>query len=158
MIHLVYRGLSSDTITERDIEPWSVFSTMGNWYVTAHCRLAGDERVFRVDRIQEAVLTDDTFEPPAEPPPPVVSYSPGVDDGTATLRLGPAAQWITDYYPVDEISSDDGESVVRFSASDPRVVARLLLRLGGSAELLGGEEVAAAASDLRQRILARYDA
>ena len=77
---------------------------------------------------------------------------------TATLRLGPAAQWITDYYPVDEISSDDVESVVRFSASDPRIVARLLLRLGGSAELLGGEEVAAAASDLRQRILARYDA
>lgn len=158
VVHLVYRALSSDATTERDIEPWTVFSTMGNWYVSAHCRLAQDERVFRIDRIQDAAVTDETFEPPAEPPPPVVSYSPGVDDVTATLRLEPAAQWITDYYPVDEVSTNDGSTVVRFSASDPRVVARLLLRLGSAAELIEGEEVAAATADLKQRILTRYNA
>jgi len=157
VVRIVHRALASDTTTERDIEPWTVFSTMGNWYVSAHCRLAADERVFRVDRIQDAELTEDTFDPPAEPPPPVVSYSPGVDDVTATLRLGPAAQWITDYYPVDKLSTEDGSTVVRFSASDPRVVARLLLRLGSAAELIEGEEVAAAAADLKQRILARYN-
>ncbi len=158
VVRLVYRALSSDATTERDIEPWTVFSTMGNWYVSAHCRLAQDERVFRVDRIQNAELTGGTFDPPAEPPPPVVSYSPGVDDVTATLRLGPAAQWITDYYPVDELSSNDDSTVVRFSASDPRVIARLLLRLGAAAELIEGEEVASAAADLKRRILTRYDA
>lgn len=156
VVSIVYRALSSDATTERDIEPWRVFSTMGNWYVSAHCRLAEDERVFRVDRIQEALLTEDRFDPPSEPPPPVVSYSPGVDDVTATLRLGPAAQWIIDYYPVEEVGSADSARVVRMSASDPRVVARLLLRLGSAADLVEGEEVAAAARDLRQRILARY--
>jgi len=156
VVCIVYRALSSDATTERDIEPWTVFSTMGNWYVSAHCRLATDERVFRIDRIQEAELTGDSFEPPAEPPPPVVSYSPGVDDVTAVLRLGPAAQWVTDYYPVDEVSSDETSTTVRFSASDPKVVARLLLRLGEAAELLEGREVADAAADLRRRILVRY--
>jgi proteasome accessory factor C len=158
VVRIIYRALSSDATTERDIEPWTVFSTMGNWYVSAHCRLAGDERVFRVDRIQDAEVSDASFDPPSEPPPPVVSYSPGVDDISATLRLQPAAKWITDYYPVDELSSEGGTTVVRFSASDPRVVARLLLRLGAAAELVEGEEVAGAAADLRQRILTRYDA
>jgi proteasome accessory factor C len=158
VVHIVYTALSSGSTTERDIEPWSVFSTMGNWYVVAHCRLAGGERVFRIDRIQEANLTGDTFEPPAEPPPPEVRYSPGVDDVEATIRLSPAAQWITEYYPVEIVSTDDQSTMVRFSASDPLVIARLLLRLGPAAVLIEGPEVAAAKRELRERILTRYDA
>lgn len=158
VINIVYTALSSDATTERDIEPWTVFSTMGNWYVRAHCRLADGERVFRVDRIQAAETTGETFEPPTEPPPPVVRYSPGVDDVEATIRLAPAARWITDYYPVEEVAVEDGFATVRFSASDPRVIARLLVRLGAAAELLEGREVTEALADLRGRILARYQA
>jgi proteasome accessory factor C len=158
VVHIVYTALSSGSTTERDIEPWTVFSTMGNWYVAAHCRLAGGERVFRIDRIQQAEVTGETFEPPAEPPPPEVQYSPGVDDVEATIRLAPAARWITDYYPVEIVGADDEFTVVRFSASDPLVIARLLLRLGDAAELLAGSEVAASRRTLRDRILARYDA
>jgi proteasome accessory factor C len=158
VVHIVYKALSSGSTTERDIEPWTVFSTMGNWYVAAHCRLAGGERVFRIDRIQEAVPTGEGFEPPAEPPPPEVQYSPGVDDVEATIRLAPTARWITDYYPVDVVEADDESTVVRFSASDPLVIARLLLRLGDTAELLEGNEVAATKRSLRDRILARYEA
>lgn len=158
VVDIVYTALSSGATTQRSIEPWTVFSTMGNWYVTAYCRLAEDERVFRIDRVREATPTGETFEPPAEPPPPVVRYSPAVDDVYGTIRLGPAAQWITDYYPVEILESSDDSSVVRFSASDPRVVARLLLRLGDAAELLEGDEIAAAVADLRARILGRYGA
>lgn len=156
VVRIVYTALNSGTTTQRDIEPWTVFSTMGNWYVAAHCRLAGGERVFRIDRIQEAEPTGESFEPPEEPPPPEVRYSPGVDDVEATIKLSPASQWITDYYPVDFVATDDESTMVRFSASDPLVIARLLLRLGTSAELIEGPEVATAQADLRGRILARY--
>jgi len=156
VVHIVYTALSSGATTERDIEPWSVFSTMGNWYVSAHCRLAEGERVFRIDRIRETAVTTERFEPPQTLPPPVVSYSPGVDDVEAVIRLMPAAKWITDYYPIEVISSSEGSTTVRFSASDPLVIARLLLRLGHSAELLEGTVVGAATDDLRGRILARY--
>lgn len=158
VVHIVYTALSSGSTTERDIEPWTVFSTMGNWYVAAHCRLAGGERVFRIDRIQEAEPTGETFEAPSEPPPPEVQYSPGVDDVEAIIRLAPGARWITDYYPVEVVAAEDESIVVRFSASDPLVIARLLLRLGDTAELLEGNEVAATRRLLRDRILARYDA
>ena len=87
---------------------------------------------------------------------PEVRYTPEEDDVRATIRLRPAARWVADYYPV-EIETDDGsEMVVRFSASDPAVPARLLVRLGASAELVEGAEVARSAADLRSRILARY--
>jgi hypothetical protein len=46
--------------------------------------------------------------------------------------------------------------VIEFSAADPAVPARLLLRLGSDAELIEGPETRTALEDLRSRILARY--
>ncbi len=158
VVHIEYTSLAKGDTTERDIEPWSVFSTLSNWYVSAYCRSAAGERVFRVDRIRAATLTDDTFEPPEEPPPPVVRYTPGEDDVRATMRLGPRARWVADYYPVETVT-DDGETLtIRFSASDPKVAARLLLRLGSDGQLVEGDEVGVALEDVRDRIQARYAA
>ncbi len=158
VVHLVYTALAGDRTTERDVEPWIVFSTTGNWYVTGFCRLAGDERVFRIDRIRELEPTGERFEPPAVLPPPLVSYNRRDDDVVCDIRLGPRARWVTDYYPVD-ILEDEGEggwATIRFFAGDPSVAARLLLRLGPDAELLAGDEVATTVADLRRRILSRY--
>jgi len=156
VVRIEYRAVSTGEVTTRNVEPWMVFSTLGNWYVRGHCRRADAERVFRVDRIRFAEETGDHFEPPAELPPPEVRYTPEEDDVRATIRLRAAARWVADYYPV-EIEADDGvEMVVRFSASDPAVPARLLVRLGAAAELVEGAEVARSAADLRARILARY--
>lgn len=151
-----YTGLASGETTSRDIEPWAVFSTMGYWYVRGFCRRAGAERVFRVDRIKSLRPTGETFTPPAGEPEQTVAYVPGPDDVAATIRLGPAARWVGEYYPV-EVLEDDGEStLIRFLASDARVTARLLARLGESAELVAGPEVERALVDLRSRIVARY--
>lgn len=155
---IVYTALAGSQTTTRDIEPWAVFSTMGNWYVTAYCRLAGAERVFRIDRIRSVAATEERFTPPAQPPPPIVAYTPGDSDVQAVIALGPRAQWVVDYYPV-EILSDDAERhevTVRFSTSDAAVAARLLLRLGDNARLVSGAEVGEKVAELRRRILARY--
>jgi proteasome accessory factor C len=155
-LEIVYTKLSTGETTTRLIEPWTVFSTMGNWYVSAYCRSAGGERVFRVDRIQSVVETGERFEPPVVPPAPVVRYSPNEDDVRATISLAERGRWVADYYPV-EIVEDDGEWLtVRFSASDPLVAARLLLRLGADGKLVEGPEVGDALRRLRSVILKRY--
>lgn len=158
VLHITHTALASGATTERNIEPWSVFSTLGNWYVRAYCQLKEGERVFRIDRIRDVVATGDIFSPPAEMPPPIVEYTPGEEDIYAVIRLGPRASWVADYYPVEIISSDEDGTVVRFATSDATVAARLLLRLGGDARLVEGHEVAAALADLRKRILTTYGA
>jgi proteasome accessory factor C len=155
VMHITYTGLASGATSTRDVEPWSVFSTLGNWYVRGHCRLADGERVFRIDRIRSAEPTAGRFDPPASVPPPVVEYTPGEEDVRAVIRLGPQARWVAEYYPVETVEDGD-DLVVRFSAPDASVTARLLLRLGPAASLLEGEEVAAELADLRVRIAARY--
>lgn len=156
VVDITYTKLSTGETSDREIEPWTVFSTLGNWYVWAFCRSAGGERVFRVDRIRRADPTDATFDPPAEPPPPEVRYTPGEDDVRAVLTLGPNARWVADYYPVETVAAEGDQLRVRFSASDPAVIARLLLRLGADAGLDEGPEVAEVLDRLRDQILARY--
>ncbi len=149
---ITYTALGSGKTTERTVEPWSVFSASGNWYLSAFCRSAQAERVFRVDRIREARTTKEKFVPPPEPPPPEVRYTPTEEDIRATIRLGSRAQWVADYYPVEDL----GDGVIRFSAGDAAVPARLLLRLGADAELIEGQEVADLLDEFRSRIKARY--
>ena len=156
VVRITYTSLSRDQTTMREVEPWSVFSSMGNWYLSGYCRLAQGERSFRVDRIREAGNTGERFQPPKALPAPQIRYTPSVEDVRCRIELTPAARWVLDYYPVDIVSEGPAGVVIEFSASDPLVAARLLLRLGPQARLLDGPEVREAVVSLRARILAVY--
>ncbi len=156
VVKIVYTALASGETTTREVEPWVVFTTMGNWYVRGFCRMAQAERVFRIDRIQSVDVRNETFVPPDIEPLADIGYTPGEEDVRAVIALGPYARWVADYYPVEIVSDEPDELTVRFSASDSSVIARLLLRLGSAAELREGPEVERRLADLRKRILARY--
>lgn len=156
VVEIVYTSLAKGDTTERSVEPWTVFTAMGNWYLTGYCRLAQAERVFRVDRIRRVEISEEAFEPPPRTPEPEVHYVASDEDARCVIELSPRARWVLDYYPVDVLSDDSNGLVVEFAAADPSVAARLLLRLGEQAILAEGSEVAEALDELRSRILARY--
>ena len=156
VVRLVYTALATGKTTSREVEPWLVFATMGNWYVRGHCRFAGSERVFRIDRIRELETTAAKFPAPVVEPIAEIGYVPGEEDVRAVIRLGPRARWVADYYPVEIVKDAQRGLTVRFSASDASVIARLLLRLGSEAVLVDGPEVADRLQELRERILHRY--
>ncbi len=156
VVEITYTSLSKGETTRRAVEPWTVFAALGNWYLTGYCRLARAERVFRLDRIRDVVVTGEHFEPPPKTPEPMVRYVPSDDDVRCVIELSPAASWVPDYYPVEVLESMGDTLVVEFSAADPAVAARLLLRLGGAAALREGPEVAQALAALRKRIIAHY--
>ncbi|MGI8910668.1 MAG: helix-turn-helix transcriptional regulator, partial [Rubrobacteraceae bacterium] len=60
---LRYRSGSSGE-TERAVDPYGVMHREGYWYMAGHCHLRGGLRLFRVDRILEATLLEETFELP----------------------------------------------------------------------------------------------
>jgi proteasome accessory factor C len=156
VIRIRYRSLSKEEETVREVEPWTVFTTLGNWYVQGHCRLVDAERVFRVDRIRSVEKLDESFVRPDEITRPVVTYSPSDDDVVCTIALGPEARWVLEYYPVAVISEDGGETHISFSSPEAQVPARLLLRLGASARLVEGDEVRAAVQEIGRSLLEKY--
>lgn len=156
VVAITYTALASDETTERLVEPWAVFSSLGNWYLSGFCRRAEAQRIFRVDRVRAAAETDQLFDPPSNVAPPTVGYTPSEDDVRAVIKLAEPARWVADYYPLEVVEDTENALVVRFSASDPSVIGRLLVRLGPHAELIEGEDVARSTAELRRSILARY--
>jgi predicted DNA-binding transcriptional regulator YafY len=51
--------------SERVVDLYGVMQREGYWYAAGHCHLRGGMRLFRLDRVLEAELLDDTFARPA---------------------------------------------------------------------------------------------
>ena len=156
VVRITYRSLTHEEETVRDIEPWAVVSTLGNWYVQGHCRKVDAERVFRVDRIRQMEVLDEEFERPTDLTKPGIGYMPSDDDIAARIRLSPTARWVLDYYPVDVLRETKTGTEIRFTSADAEIPARLLLRLGPEARLVEGEEVRARLVAITETLLARY--
>ncbi len=142
VVEIEYWSVGRDEVTTREIEPWSIFTTLGRWYVTGHDRLSSEQRTFRVDRIRAASATGESFEPPAEVPEVAVGYAPRPEDVKCVIDLRPSARWVLEYYPVDVVSESSRKIRVKFHSPDASIAAALLLRLGEEATLVEGPEVA----------------
>jgi proteasome accessory factor C len=140
-LELDYYSASRDEVTTRRIDPEQVFSAIGNWYVVAWDDRSDAERLFRVDRIRAARPTGDTFEPRGLLGQGRELYTPSGEDIRVRLRVGPGARWIAEYYAVEEASERSGSLEVTLPTKDLAWMAKLVLRLGGQAEIVEPEEL-----------------
>jgi proteasome accessory factor C len=153
-VELEYYAFGRDEWTRRTVDPYAVFSAGGQWYLSAFCHAVDDERLFRVDRIRDAVALSSSFDPPTTLPDFTV-YEPRPDDPRVELELDPAARWVAEQYPVESVEEHKGGKLrVRLAVSERAWLERLLLRLGPRARVVKGDRDAAAAA--AARILTRY--
>jgi predicted DNA-binding transcriptional regulator YafY len=62
-VRLSYRSPQGE-VTERGFDPYGVVSQEGIWYTIGYCHLRESQRLFRLDRIAQVALTDETFSLP----------------------------------------------------------------------------------------------
>lgn len=60
--HTAFNG----AITKRTIDPYGLAYRVGRWYAVGFCHLRQDIRTFRLDRVLEAVLLEESFQCPAD--------------------------------------------------------------------------------------------
>lgn len=158
VVEIDYWSASRDETTTRRIRPRQVFHDRGEWYVSADDERSGEVRTFRLDRIERLDATGEHADPGAGALPTPGEWFSDASIARVTVRLAPAAQWITERYPVDEVGPADTDRWVtaRLPVASERWFVRTMLRLGPDAEVVepdgAGDSVAAAAAE----ILARY--
>lgn len=156
LVEITYVSRARNEPTLRVVEGETVFFNLGNWYLRGYCRLADDERLFRVDRIGTVKTLDEQYQPSVADAPSTARYEPGADDHVVVFDLGASSKWVTEYYPIDAQEPAGDKTRVTMRVSDPLVAARLLIRLGSDASFVAGDEVEAAMADLTTRIRNRY--
>ena len=121
---------------------------------------SGSTRTFRIDRIETVEATGEVVPArDAELPEPGTWFADG-SVPRAVFRIGPAARWAIERYPVDSIGEVDADGwvTVRLAVASEQWLARLLLRLGPHAEVVEPEEWADLGRQAAARVLARYRA
>lgn len=63
VVLLVYRGAFRDEVTEREVEPLGLTHYLERWHLIGWCRLRGDVRDFRTDRIERLAVREERFLP-----------------------------------------------------------------------------------------------
>jgi proteasome accessory factor C len=156
-VHLDYYSYGRDVRTERDVDPYLVHAEDGSLYVLGYCHLAEGERRFRVDRIASAVLRDEVFEPAPEPASTGV-FQPDEDDPRVVLDLAPAAAWVAEVYPVEQVDRrSDGSLRVRLAVAAEAWFERLLVGLGPQVSVIDAPDALRdAGARASARILDRY--
>lgn len=64
-IRFLYRS-HADALSSRQIHPYAVLHTDGRWYLIGYCLTRKDLRTFRLDRVSDLEVCEETFEPPAD--------------------------------------------------------------------------------------------
>ncbi len=63
LVKIKYFSPENNQTTERTVEPFAIYTTQENWLLIALCRLRNDYRAFRLDRIENLSVQNQTFEP-----------------------------------------------------------------------------------------------
>jgi proteasome accessory factor C len=157
-LRISYWSAGAAAPREREVTPRRVFVDRGHWYVIADDGRSGEERTFRVDRIESWQRTG-VIDAPRDVDAPS-SDEWFVDDElpTTRLRLAPSAGWVIERYPTLNVEKDGTGWIVELAVTDERWLAELLLRLGPGADVLAPAEWVGLGARAAEALLARYEA
>ncbi len=161
-VAMLYRGRSQRQPIERDVDPLALVHRWGWWYAIGHCHLRDEMRSFRVDRIVELALLEQTFqlsqdfdvrdyvadEPHMQPRIQVrMRFAPQA----APLAWDDRALWEA----LDE--QPDGSVVVDFAVPNLETAARTALASAPHATVLEPEELRILLRERARTIAVQYE-
>ncbi len=132
---LEYVSVGKGEREQRRVRPLELFSHRGQWYLQAFCLSRNGERLFRVDRIGSAALTDVRFAQTEG----VARHVPGGGDveKPVQVRFSPElAPYQQERFGAAATLQADGSVVVTVPGDSERWLTRWVLSFGGSATVI----------------------
>jgi predicted DNA-binding transcriptional regulator YafY len=147
---------------QRDLDPYALVHRTGWWYVVGYCHLRLALRTFRVDRIAELTLTDQTFPVPTDFDIQAYLAQEWQDSPQfkVQMRFAPEfahlAQYGRGYWETIEEQSD-GSAVVTFNAPDVYAAASNASAYGPAVTVLEPPEVRQLVKEWAQGTVVLYE-
>ncbi len=123
--------------SRREVEPYGVVHMDGRWYVVGRCRMREALRTFRLDRVSELDVSDETFDRPAD-----FDVKAHLQRSMPFVQAGFSIEvWLN--LPVDQVKSrfplhrvmmedENGGTTLRCARENLEPFAAMLLTLGCS--------------------------
>ena len=145
--------------SRRVVEPDKLVFRWSSWYLHGWCREREDWRLFKLGRMLEVEVLEETFPPRPAPSPitPVERVYP--DRLRAVVRFAPAVRWrlVEDYGAGSFTREEDGNLLFRRGFPGKAELLRWVLTFGDQAEILEPAELREEMADFAKKIWEKYD-
>ncbi|MDQ8171897.1 MAG: WYL domain-containing protein [Gemmatimonadota bacterium] len=160
VVELAYQRPDDAHPSMRRVHPYAMVRADANIYLVAYCERAVQRRVFRLDRVTEAVETEQSFARPSD-----FSVDAVLQQGHVFVQDAPApehlevrysatvARWIAERE--SGVAHPDGSFVVRYPLADEAWAVRHVLQYGPDAVIVGPERLREQLELVLQRLLAQ---
>jgi predicted DNA-binding transcriptional regulator YafY len=162
VLRLLYRGAGKTDGTQREVEPVGVVFYGGAWYLVAWCRLRGDFRHFRTDRVQRLEMLPEMF-----PARPEFSLAAHLEQQMSRQETLPARVWFArrsqerakgeSYATLVEERQRDGGTEFSLYTYCHEWLARWILSFGSDAEAIDPPRLRELVREEAARVAARYE-
>jgi proteasome accessory factor C len=152
LLRLDYYKSNEDEFSERSVEPYALINGQEGWYVASYDPARSDVRHFRLDRIREAEVTDESFEPRPEMDPAAdVDGWPRTGEVPASriarVWVSPErARWAREERTVSA-ELEDGSIVIELPFAGNDYLVRAVLEEAGDAAVIEPADARAAVRD-----------
>ena len=146
-LEIEYHSMYRDEITQRTIFPIEIIQVEGQQYLSSYCYSATDFRQFKLDRIQKAIVTQESKTIP--------------EDATDTKRINSRLKVLRPTREIAErFSRQDlkAGSEFDFQTYSQQWLERSILSSGDGVALLTPPEIRASIAQMAQSMLDRYKA
>lgn len=150
--------------TTRDMEPLRLHFKYRNWYIYGFCRTRRDYREFRLSRLMNLFVTQETFEPHHEVPEEAALSNKKRQDELedVVIRVGTEAlaEAMDEFHQVDKQFHADGSMTMRIPVYQPleaRWLWTILLSFGSGAEVLEPPALRGIIKEKLQNALKQYE-
>jgi predicted DNA-binding transcriptional regulator YafY len=158
VIHLRYHALTTNEVTERDVEPLELAFVDKTWILSAYCRLRQGSRAFRLDRIDKLTICDELFTPRSMR---LGGHEAGGESLTIVARFAPSiVRWVKEqqHYSWAEGSDSSTETVMIYHPRSFEQIEGWLLSWGDKVEVLEPSALRKRLAAAATKILGRYQA
>lgn len=158
-IEFVYIDAESQKSTRR-VEPYSLILKGQNWYLYAWCLLRQDFRLFKLSRIKELLITNQSFqirETANQALPWEGEWPSQVSMVELDLIFEQAMEsLVEEYYDANMIRQDDGKLLVKICLPENNWMYGWLLSFGNTVEVINPPHIRKILADIAQEIYIKY--
>ncbi|MFF1529250.1 helix-turn-helix transcriptional regulator [Cellulomonas sp. NPDC058312] len=149
---------ASDVTSDREVDPLRLMTSDERSYLQAWCLRAGDERLFRLDRVVAAEVLDvPADEHPGAGRGATAEFRPDASGDVVTLHLRSTGRWVAETVPVEGVRNlADGTFEVDVRVVRPAFLRSLLLQAADEVLGVRPPEVARDVADRARAALAAY--
>ena len=158
VVRLAYHSASREAETERSVHPWTLAQRFGHWYLYGLDPARGRPLAFRLDRVRECEVGAERFDPPGEADLARAHLFSAPEGDPIRIRVGPtAAAWAISRPGLRLVKRvERGGAILEVPGASAEWATRLVLALGGDAEVIGPAAARRHFADAVRRTLDRY--